>query len=812
MQTQAAVVRDLTQDRYTRIVERTAHNAGYGDTDAGLAISERYLNETIENVKVALDAIKRTTYNSMKDIQLIDPKIIALAGLNAGIGSVSICDTLSRTTFTLGRVLQSEVFATYLRNWDAIKAEKIRKVCMRRGGMVARRQAARSIANKMGFAQEPWDNKSILLAGSWLLDILIQGSVFVLVSNESNYDRRKKTSDGRYRLAMTEEAIDVARDIVDAWLNEHPSVLPLLHKPTLWQSASTHIHDYKLPLVRSGQKATHRAVGAAISAGSMEGTLRAVNTAQGVPWVINDGILEIVQWSYDNGVVVDGIPPKDDLEPPSRATSWDDMSETEQRLWRSKASDIRRHNHGLLGGRLVFEHAMSTARHLNGQGFYVPMNLDYRGRMYGIPSFQYQRQDYIRAMFLFAHGKPVDEMGLYWLKVHLANCGDFDRVSKKSFDERVLWVDEQTPNIEDCANNPKSNLWWTKADKPFMFLAACQEYTKCLDFGYICRLPVSFDGSCSGLQHLGAMTRDEITAKEVNLLPTETPGDIYSTVADITKKRIEADLSSHLPQTSLATLCLDYGITRSLVKRNVMTYSYSSNKFGMTNQHRDDTMAPLEHKVLSGELSSHPFGADNGWKAARYLAGHVYSAIEQVVSRPADAMRFLRSIARALGHEGKPVVWHTPLGFPVVLSYPRSKVEEIRLYLHNKGVRNVHRVSAQEDTVGIDKNRAANAIAPGFVHSLDACHLQMVVNACADEGITNLALVHDSFGCLPSDAEAVRAIIVKEFHRMYTENDVLADIREEALAQIDNKLRIPDVPEYGNLDLTQILEADYAFS
>jgi DNA-directed RNA polymerase len=54
----------------------------------------------------------------------------------------------------------------------------------------------------------------------------------------------------------------------------------------------------------------------------------------------------------------------------------------------------------------------------------------------------------------------------------------------------------------------------------------------------------------------------------------------------------------------------------------------------------------------------------------------------------------------------------------------------------------------------IAKDKAAAGIAPNFVHSHDAAHLLLTVAACCKEGITDIATVHDSFGCLPSHALA----------------------------------------------------------
>src|SRR5262249_29564886 len=114
------------------------------------------------------------------------------------------------------------------------------------------------------------------------------------------------------------------------------------------------------------------------------------------------------------------------------------------------------------------------------------------------------------------------------------------------------------------------------------------------------RLPISFDGSCSGLQHLSAMTRDEKTAKMVNLTPSAVPQDIYETVAERVQRRIENDLEYPDEDAPVAQMWLNYGITRKVVKRNVMTYSYGSNDWGMAEQLREDLMRPLADDVKNG--------------------------------------------------------------------------------------------------------------------------------------------------------------------------------------------------------------------
>ena len=452
--------------------------------------------------------------------------------------------------------------------------------------------------------------------------------------------------------------------------------------------------------------------------------------------------------------------------------------------------------------------------------FWTPMNLDWRGRVYGVPSFNFQSRDRVRALFLFADGEPIGEEGLYWLKVHVANCGNFEgedfiKVSKRPFAERVRWVHENLEKIKSTVAAPLRELWWTKADKPFQFLAACFQLSSALAQGptFVSRLPISFDGSCSGLQHLSAMTRDEKTAKLVNLTPQVVPQDIYQTIADRVRQRVDGDIECY-EDTHLAQMWLKEGIDRKAVKRNVMTYVYGSSSWGMAEQQLEDLMRPLADKVKRGKLKEHPFGEDKGAAAAKYIAQIIYSTIEKVAKRPAAAMKFLQLLAAAMADEGLYLQWTTPAGFPWANRYYTQKTKQVRLYLHNLGVSFRVLLTTGEEEPKIDRRKANNGVAPNFVHACDAAHLMRTVNAAVAEGITSIATVHDSFGCLPSRAGRFRKIIREEFVRMYEEHDVLAEVFAQARADLSrNTKRMPSAPpQYGALDLKKVLDAEFAFA
>jgi DNA-directed RNA polymerase len=379
--------------------------------------------------------------------------------------------------------------------------------------------------------------------------------------------------------------------------------------------------------------------------------------------------------------------------------------------------------------------------------------MDFRGRVYALPRFSFARGDHVRALFLFKNGAPITEKGTYWLQVHVANCWaqkgpDGIGLDKKPLDERVQWVQENlnliTAHVADpLGTSATSAVSFVKADSPFLFLAGCRELVAALSIGpaYVCHLPVSFDGSCSGLQHLSAAMRASEGAL-VNLTDTEEANDIYSIVAEEARRIIEADAQGQdEKKRNYAQLFLSYkggnGIDRKLLKRNCMTFCYSSEAPGMGDQQYEDLMTPLQTEAVRNKTPHHFGTRKEQAAAARYMGRVAYAAITTVVKKPAEAMDYLKDLAGALAHEGKAVRWVTPAGLPCINRYHEVTTKTLQLWLHNERISvNV----ANGHGPALLKKKCQQAIAPNFVHSMDAAHLLLTVGAAADEGITTSRL------------------------------------------------------------------------
>ncbi len=87
--------------------------------------------------------------------------------------------------------------------------------------------------------------------------------------------------------------------------------------------------------------------------------------------------------------------------------------------------------------------------------------------------------------------------------------------------------------------------------------------------------------------------------------------------------------------------------------------------------------------------------------------------------------------------------------------------------------------------------------------------MTFTINNCVDVGITDFAMVHDSYGVhaslVPKLYEQTRA----SFVRMYEQNDVLEQFKGFALEVVDE---VPTPPQKGSLDLSLVKESKYFFA
>ncbi len=225
---------------------------------------------------------------------------------------------------------------------------------------------------------------------------------------------------------------------------------------------------------------------------------QAVNAIQSTPWKIHKEVLEVAQAILSLGGGRAGIPA---IDPPQPAKLSKEPTEIELKDYKKKMVTFYRKEHSRKSHLLRVEANLNiAARFKQYDRFYIPCNMDFRGRVYPIPSFNFQGDDLNKGLLMFADAPPVtDESAEKWFYIAGANFAGIDKVS---FDDRIKWVVENEHNILNSASDPLGCQWWMDQDCPFQFLQFCFEYSKLADWkkkhgsiiGWQTGLIIAFDG------------------------------------------------------------------------------------------------------------------------------------------------------------------------------------------------------------------------------------------------------------------------------------------------------------------------------
>jgi len=174
--------------------------------------------------------------------------------------------------------------------------------------------------------------------------------------------------------------------------------------------------------------------------------------------------------------------------------------------------------------------------------FYYPYVLDYRGRVYSdITYLTPQGQSYSKPLLELAEGRYLDDVGIRWLQIHIANVYGKD---KEEYVERLAWFKDNESIILEVAKDPLGNLaHWVWTDSPYEFLAGCFAWLDHIE-GREVHIAIQLDATCSGIQMYSGLLRDEIGAESVNVIGNKR-NDIYQMVADRVNELLATNQFSH---------------------------------------------------------------------------------------------------------------------------------------------------------------------------------------------------------------------------------------------------------------------------
>jgi len=494
--------------------------------------------------------------------------------------------------------------------------------------------------------------------------------------------------------------------------------------------------------------------------------LAMLNTLQHQAYKVNPLVFAVADHFYEHKISV-GKFRCDAPMPLPENTLTEDASEDEVKVYKRARTTAENYNSMLPQKNWRTTEVMYVARkYASEEKFWTPASFDYRGRVYFQNSaLNPQGTDFDKSLLLFADEGPVNE---YWLAFSASTCWGLD---KETMATRVKWTRSNTDLIKRIAADPIHNHEWREADEPWCFLASALEYSACVLEGTktTSGLPIGIDATCSGLQHLCAMTRDEAGAL-VNVTPTEKPADGYRTVAEKAKEYLPEKYHEWMNRkvTKRSVMCTPYGVTQNSA-RNYIRLALREEK----------------REFESTDLTS--------------ITNAIFRrAIPEIFPGAIEVMKWLQGSALEIMDRGEETIqWTTASGFVVTQDLRHSNTVEVKTRL--MGGARVKSIIG-DGYAGPDRAHHRSALAPNVVHSADAALLHLTF-AYWDKPFS---VIHDCVLGRSCDMDQMASDIRLHFSEMY-KGDVLEDWAKEVGVQVPNGLI------KNTLDINSVNDSHYFF-
>lgn len=800
-------MKDRGEARERSRIAKSMSTGEAASTPAGVALMKRALAPMVATLEAFMEHARSNQPTrravAARLLEGVSLEVASYITIRTALSFASARKSLRSVAVGCADRLMSELIAEGFEEANGPLYRAVLRNAQERGLSPAFQETSVRKANRQfEVVEERWTTREKLLLGTKLVETLIESTGIVEVYYRDRTPMVKLGAGLDDWFAKFNNAACLTR----------PLLLPMVIPPQKWSSPEG--SPYFSNLSRHRKIITRGFPGQleALKEADLSVVYDGINAMQETPWRINKRLLTVMKVAWEQNLSLPCMPKKEDvpLPPVPEEVVNDVRGGPLRKAWRVKMRGLHEANASSRSQRFEFARAIDLAvENAQHAAIYFPHRLDFRGRAYAsTTTLNPQGADNARALLEFSEGKELGDDGVFWLGVHGANLYGNDKVSLA---DRHHWAHDNWRDIIESANYPFQHLWWTKADKPWSFLAWCFEWAEMWGSGeefkeFVSHIPVALDGSCNGIQHFSAMLRDEVGGAAVNLIPSNKPQDIYGEVASCTTARLEElmDISDveEGGDRWMAATWLQFGIDRKITKRAVMVLPYG----GTFKSCMDYVREAVKER---GPMAADAFG-DALPKATAFLAKVVWAAIGEVVIGARTAMQWLQQVSRIASKHGVTLEWTTPSGFKVVQRY--RKPDDQRLTTRFQGSTVKYRGFDFTDT--LDKAKQASAVSPNFVHALDASAMMLTIGACKRAHIKSFAMIHDSYGTHAADTEFLGKQLRYEFYRMYTHNDVLQQFYEEIVALLPEEARkdVPMPPAYGSLDLSQVLDSLYFFA
>jgi hypothetical protein len=269
---------------------------------------------------------------------------------------------------------------------------RLRKAFARKASTWKKLQVECAVLRGLEIKFKPWERDFTALVGNFAFDMLLHGLPDVIANDK-----------GIPRISA-----EAARDI-GINFEARPIREPSTEPPFPWFSFDGVDGDTFVAACRDVP-----AVRAAIHKGIPH--VDAVNYLRGMRWRVNEHVLSVVK---------------------------------RRRLLKKVADDDP-------AAQSLLEQNIDLAERYRAQPFYVPLNVDFRGRLISGGTFNFTGPDHIRGLFEFAEGAPITERGIRWLKIACATAFDEWKISRDTLRDST-----GRSRISDAYAMPAGTRWIT---------------------------------------------------------------------------------------------------------------------------------------------------------------------------------------------------------------------------------------------------------------------------------------------------------------------------------------------------------------
>lgn len=849
-------------ERYQRAQQRAIEAGESSATSSSQRLMRDFVAPVAEGVQSYRDHYKGRPGRpsvALKYLECLSNEAIAFIGLKVCFDTLARSHTVQGIAVQLGRKIEDQARFTKVEDAAPRYVQAIKETLKRaRSKSYEHRQQVLAHAERHLASQKtgpyavdidswaPWPKKDCMQIGVAVIDIILRSLYF---QDEPVFRMHRDSKQSPWSLTVSAKVSEWVQQF-DAFMSQlSPEFAPCVVKPRDWTGPKR--GGYYLPEVSATLplvKVNRRRHLKHLTKDRMPAVYKAVNALQSVAWEVNTGVLAVAQEVQRADLAI-GMPQAEPFRPDDAPIPHelahlrgsdlrDAMTEAQFakfKAWKQEANEIYMRESTRAAQYIEVSRALNCAsKYAQYPALYFVYTLDSRSRVYCRSSLiGPQGGDLQKALVRFQRAEKLGERGRYWLAVQGANVWGED---KCSFDERVAFIEAMSEDIRDIAADPVTFRHWAGADKPWQFLAWALEWAALLDWedagnraeDFMSRIPVAMDGSCSGIQHYSAMLADKRGGAAVNLTKGDAPEDIYRTVADVVKAKMQAiaggqtkqefrsggEVLSDAKARAICKAWLDRGFDRSMTKKPVMTLPYGStlltcrdsiDQYLTDAQRKEDAQARAHGRPAT---PTHPFGDKDSVlpkDAALAVATRlVWDSIGEVVVAARAAMEFIQKVARQVGKANMPMRWTTPTGFVVEQAVYKQAEERVKTQL--MGVQQFTLYGAKDE---IDPQRMVTSAAPNYVHSMDASHLMLSVNGFHDVGMHSIAVIHDSFGTHAGRTDELRSILRQTMRDMYQEQMLVKfrDEQEELMLEMVEH----EVPYIGTLDLDELVESEYTF-